>query len=184
MKSTFSAVAIMKTTKTLKAVVVGLVAAGALALSANAQAVTLDAGVFGPNLGNLGTATNPVVFNVNPSPGLFLDTINFDLGTWTHFNMSSTVTGITFFGAPIFENNNDEEVVEASANHFSVFLPDLGLPRDYHLHPQGLDGGAGSYSVSLWGTTAPVPLPAAAWLFGSGVIALVGLARRKMRSVA
>jgi hypothetical protein len=31
-------------------------------------------------------------------------------------------------------------------------------------------------------TQAPVPLPAAAWLFGSGLIALVGLARRKMRT--
>jgi hypothetical protein len=29
-----------------------------------------------------------------------------------------------------------------------------------------------------------VPLPAAAWLFGSGVIGLVGLARRKMRTAA
>jgi len=174
----------MKSTKTFKTVVVGLAAAGVLALSANAQAVTLDAGVFGPNLGDLGTATNPVVLNINPATGLFLDTINFDLGAWTHFNMTSTVNGITFFGASIFENNNDDEVVLASVNHFSVFLPDLGLPRDYHIHPQGLDGGAGSYSVSLWGTAAPVPLPAAAWLFGSGVIALVGLARRKMRAMA
>ena len=182
MKSQFSAVAIMKTTKTLKAVVVGLVVAGVLALSANAQAVTLDAGVFGSTLGDPGTATNPRVFNVNPSTGLFLDTINFDLGAWTHFNMTSTVSGITLFGAPIFENDHDTEVVLASANHFSVFLPDLGLPRDYHLHPQGVDGGAGSYSVSLWGTTAPVPVPAAVYLFGSGLIGLIGLARRKMRA--
>jgi hypothetical protein len=29
-----------------------------------------------------------------------------------------------------------------------------------------------------------VPLPAAAWLFGSGVIGLIGLARRKMRTAA
>lgn len=184
MKSKFSAVGIMKTTKTFKAVVVGLAAAGALFLGGNAQAVTLDAGIFGSVLGNPGTATNPVVFNVNPATGLFLDTINFDLGTWTHFNMTSTVSGITLFGAPIFENDNDTEVVLASANHFSVFLPDLGLPRDYHLHPQGVDGGAGNYSVSLWGSTAPVPLPAAAWLFGSGVIGLIGLARRKMRAGA
>lgn len=33
-------------------------------------------------------------------------------------------------------------------------------------------------------TASPVPLPAAAWLFGSGVIGLVGLARRKMRAAA
>jgi hypothetical protein len=182
MKSKFSAVDMMKAKKTFKAVVVGLVATGALVLNANAHAVTLDAGVFGSTMGDLGTATNPRVFNVNPSTGLFLDTINFDLGTWTHFNMTSTVTGITFFGAPIFENNNDTEVVLASATHLSLFLPDLGLPRDYHLHPQGVDGGAGSYGLSLWGSTAPVPIPAAVYLFGSGLIGLVGLARRKMRT--
>jgi hypothetical protein len=33
-------------------------------------------------------------------------------------------------------------------------------------------------------TQAPVPLPAAVWLFGSGVIGLIGLARRKMKAAA
>lgn len=164
---------------------VGLVAACALALSANAQAVTLDAGIFGSNLGDLGTATNPMIINVNPSDsGLFLDTINFDLGIWTHFNMTSTVNSITAFGAPIFENVNDAEVVAGSPNHFSVFLPNLNLDRDYHLHPQGLGGTGSTYQLALWGSTAPVPVPAAVWLFGSGLIGLVGLARRKMRTTA
>ncbi len=168
-----------------KKVIVGLVVAGALALSANAQAVTLDAGIFGSNPGDLGTASNPVIFNVNPADsGLFLDTINFDLGSWTHFNMTSTVNGIQLFGVPIFENNGDTEVVAASANHFSVFLADLGLPRDYHLHPQGAGQSGSTYQVALWGSTAPVPVPAAVWLFGSGLVGLVGLARRKMRTAA
>lgn len=180
----------MKSVTKLKIAVVGLVAAGVLALGANAQAVTIDAGIFGPTLGNLGTATNPIILNVNHGAGIFLDTINFDLGTWTHFNMTSTLNNIsstppTAFGAPIFENNNDNEVVVASANHFSVFLPDLGLTRDYHLHPQGVTGtGGGSYQLTLWGSTAPVPVPAAVWLFASGLVGLVGLARRKMRGAA
>jgi hypothetical protein len=171
----------MKAKVTFKKVLAGLVAAGALALSANAQAVTLDTGIFGPTLG---TAANPVVLNVTPGNSIFLDTINFDLGPFTHFNMTSTTTNILSFGAPIFENVNDNEVVAASANHFSVFLADLGLPRDYHLHPQGLNQGGGSYQVSLWGSMAPVPVPAALWLFGSGLVGLVGLARRKMKAAA
>jgi len=174
----------MNASKKFKTVVVGLVAAGTLALSANAQAVTLDAGIFGPTLGNLGTATNPVILNVTPANNLFLDTINFDLGNWTHFNMTSTVNNIQLFGASIFENVNDAEVVIPSATHLSVFLPNLGLDRDYHLHPTGLNQGGGSYQLTLWGSTAPVPLPAAAWLFGSGVIGLIGLARRRMRAGA
>ena len=36
--------------------------------------------------------------------------------------------------------------------------------------------GSGNCSVT---SVSAVPLPAAAWLFGSGIIGLVGLARRK-----
>lgn len=177
----------MNTNMRLKKVVACLVAVAALALSANAQAITIDAGIFGSTPGALGTATNPIVLNVPvaTSPALFLDTINFDLGANTHFNMTSSLTNLNslFFGVPIYENNGDTEVVLASANHFSVFLPDLGLDRDYHLHPQGLAASNASYTLTMWGSTAPVPVPAAAWLFGTGLAAMVGLARRKMSEV-
>lgn len=39
---------------------------------------------------------------------------------------------------------------------------------------------SGTASVSLAGSVTPVPLPAAVWLFGSGLLSLVGFARRKM----
>ncbi len=174
----------MTITRTIKRTVFGVVAAGALAMSVNAQAVTLDAGIFDNTLGHVG---NPVIINVpapgTGNPGLFLDTINFDLGSFTHFNMTSTTNNIQFFGVPIFENIGDTEVVPQASSHFSVFLADLGLPRDYHLHPQGLNGGGGSYQLALWGSPAPVPVPAAVWLFGSGLAGVVGLARRKMSAV-
>jgi hypothetical protein len=168
--------------KNFKTVLAGLACVGVLALSATAQAVTLDAGVF--TVGN-GDAANPIVINVsdpgNPGgSGLFLDTINFDLGSFTHFNMTSTVNGVTFFGVPIFENNGDAEVVAASDSHLGVLLADLGLSRDYHLHPQGVAAVGGGYALTLWGSAAPVPVPAAVYLFGSGLIGLAGLARRKM----
>ncbi len=185
----------MTRTNRLKTVVAGFVAVGALALGATAQAVTLDAGVFS---NTLGSQANPVVINV-PDPGLsggsgiFLDTINFDLGSFTHFNMTSVANSITAFGATIFENNGDSEIsvapggYQGAADTFNALpLANLGLFRDYHLHPAGLAPAGIGYTLSLWGSTGgpAVPLPAAAWLFGSGVIGLASLARRKMMGVS
>lgn len=41
-------------------------------------------------------------------------------------------------------------------------------------------GQTGSHDFSATLTTAPVPVPAAIWLFGSGLAAMAGLARRRM----
>jgi len=46
----------------------------------------------------------------------------------------------------------------------------------------GDTAGADPLSLNSWGldiTTSVVPVPAAAWLFGSGLLGLVGVARRK-----
>ena len=181
----------MKRTYNLKTAMVGLLAASVLAFSATAQAVTLDAGVFA--VGN-GDAANPIVVNV-PDPGnpggsgIFLDTINFDLGSFTHFNMTSVANTIASFGATIFENVGDAEIPLAngytgsSPTFTALPLANLGLPFDYHLHPAGLAPAGVGYTLTLWGSNGGgpvVPIPAAAWLFGSGVIGLAGLARRKM----
>jgi hypothetical protein len=45
-------------------------------------------------------------------------------------------------------------------------------------HVAGFDDGAGNTGAFFGGST-PVPLPAAAWLFGSGLFGLGALARRK-----
>lgn len=55
------------------------------------------------------------------------------------------------------------------------------ITGEYSLSWQSLD--TGPYLItSLWtleGTASPVPLPSALWLFGSGLIGLVGFSRRK-----
>ena len=175
----------MKRAGTFKMAIAGFVAAGALAFGATAQALTIEGGLGATGSG---TSADPFVVTVSPGPNLFLDTINFDLGTDDFFNMTSSVNNIQFFGVPIFENGGDTQVIPAASSFTNQPLADLGLsPFDYHLHPQGLNGGGGSYTLTLWGSSAggpTVPLPAAAWLFGSGVIGLASLARRKMMAKA
>ena len=50
--------------------------------------------------------------------------------------------------------------------------------------PAGDPSGFGNvdYTLHLEGTVGAVPVPAAVWLFGSGLLGLVGVARRKSRS--
>ena len=173
----------MERGRKFKAAIAGLVAGGILAFGMSAQAVTLDMDPFRVGAGD---ALNPIVITIDPASGFFTDTINFDLGSFTHFNMTSTSTNLTlFFGVPIFDNNLDEEVPGTSANttHVAVFLPDLGLAHDYHLHPVGINDniGGGNYTLTMWGSAAPVPVPAAVYLFGTGLIGLAGLARRRMK---
>lgn len=176
----------MNQTSKLKSAMAGIVAVGVLALGATAQAVPYNPNLdFGPGYGD---AANPVVITVNQTGGFFQETINFDLGSsFTHFNMTSTTTNLSlWFGASIFENVTDAQVAGGAAQtSFASFpLGSLGLTMpvgDYHLHPAGVGGPGGSYTLTMWGSNAaPVPVPAAVYLFGSGLIGLVGLARRKM----
>jgi hypothetical protein len=57
-------------------------------------------------------------------------------------------------------------------------------------HDTGAANQFGTYAATwllagntlTFGTPAPVPIPAAVYLFGSGLIGLVGLARRKVKA--
>ncbi|MCP9473037.1 MAG: hypothetical protein NNA30_09930 [Nitrospira sp.] len=173
----------------LKVAVAGLAVAGLVAVGGNAQAVPYNPSLpFGPGYGD---ESNPVEYTGSVSSGFFLDTVNFDLGPFTHFNMTSDTTNLTFwFGASIFENVGDSQVPGGGAMpSFTNFaLADLGIampPGDYHLHPSGIGGsGGGSYTLTMWGTFGsappppPVPVPAAVYLFGTGLVGLAGLSRR------
>lgn len=69
--------------------------------------------------------------------------------------------------------------VTASSNPFSLALSgNLAWSPEVtsaFFHPSDLGRTVGTFSFA-----SPVPVPAAAWLFGSGVIGLAGLARRRM----
>lgn len=90
------------------------------------------------------------------------------------------------FGTPLFMTNSVGSSGGGSSN------PDLAWADPLFSHGSAILG-AGSHSITIFaaasphGTgaaymgvfTAPVPVPAAAWLFGSGLLGLVGMARSR-----
>ena len=55
----------------------------------------------------------------------------------------------------------------------------LDLPYGTGFSASFSANGEGSVYLRITPILAPAPAPAAAWLFGSGLMALVGMARRK-----
>ena len=54
-----------------------------------------------------------------------------------------------------------------------------GLPLKTNVATVFNNGIAGSNMIAVVGSPSPIPIPAALWLFGSGLLGLVGIARRK-----
>lgn len=140
----------------------------------------------GEDMGVIGTTPITFEMSVTPADGpLFLFTNDFDVEDPNLlFNLRfSDIENIQFLSTPIFENVTDSEYVASADSHTDVLLPDLGLLRDYHLHPQGLVGPeGGSFSMTVWAEPEPlaeIPVPAAFWLFGSGLLGMIGMARQK-----
>ena len=67
-------------------------------------------------------------------------------------------------------------IFELTLDLAGAFGSDFGTFTGVQLQ---LTGGGYDAAPSLIGTTAAVPVPAAVWLFGSGLLGLVGVARRK-----
>ena len=68
--------------------------------------------------------------------------------------------------------------------YYTTQLTDGGIVLNFPLSITGTDIASGQafeygYTTSTQTVSEVVPIPAAAWLFGSGLIGLVGLARRK-----
>ncbi|NOS81636.1 MAG: VPLPA-CTERM sorting domain-containing protein [Nitrospira sp.] len=123
-------------------------------------------------------------FDVNP----LLGGGNFVIGDFTLEYDASRSQGSGWF----LKNNNgfslaafDTTSVSTTTgpNAFSL-LGNLTVSPEFgglFLAPSDIGKVVGTFSFQ---TQAPVPLPAAAWLFGSGLVGLVGIARRRMKSLS
>lgn len=133
-----------------------------------------------------GLYTSGTVFS-SSQKGAFSNTYNFTLSSLSHLagvvtnNRLSTKLDIKDLNLSIYNSANT--LLSSTGSGVSAFDPNL-LAGSYHAVVTGTVTGSkgGSYSFSLYAVPQPVPVPAAAWLLGSGLIGLVGVARRRKQA--
>ena len=99
------------------------------------------------------------------------------------FERSATLTEVVFNSG---QNTNPIDSTNFDADMFSAFIPQAGAqPQRIFLNwtaNQSAPYNVGQTIINFEPTaidTGVVPVPAAVWLFGSGLLGLVGMARRK-----
>ncbi|THI88264.1 MAG: hypothetical protein CAF41_006085 [Nitrospira sp. CG24A] len=131
---------------------------------------------------------NPTSNNLFPAFSIFSgwETVNPDTNNHTFNNTGniSWATNLTYIdhvaniGGP---NGTDSGTGVDSVSKQWVLAPGL-YTLNYGGNPSFALGQSGFHDFSATLGTSPVPVPAAVWLFGSGIAALVGLARRRMNA--
>ena len=111
-------------------------------------------------------------------------------GTLEVIKIANTIDGQVRF---TYEGVTPQVIIEKADGWYSVYdwLTQIGFSEDdggyyyfdrefgsFDCTPKGINCTAATSHVSAYGVSA-VPIPAAAWLFGSGLLGLVGIARRK-----
>jgi len=114
-----------------------------------------------------GLQANPLMLNT----GAGADTINF-VAAGSNFSATSTVT------SNVTTLYNDSQFVIALTDNTDWFEPVswYELASGSNLYDITFSNGS---VLSIDATPTVVPIPAAVWLFGSGLIGLLGFARRK-----
>lgn len=164
--------------------------------SVNASSITGDMGITGAfgftSSGGLETAT--LITLESTPPGDPNGTSGSgDIGTTVTFGTQGTIGSGTIDLASFSPITNLLTIGGWQVDLTSMLIVDqtasvLNLSGDGQLTGNGYDPTAATWtlssndagsSYSMTVTASPVPVPAAVWLFGSGLIGLVGVARRR-----
>jgi hypothetical protein len=122
----------------------------------------------------LTTDPNDVLFN-DPSPFLQLAQPNSDVTAFFNANVIDWV--FYSWGTPNITAGGTSDIT-------SIFSPPLQFNPNEHYYAFVAGGSVAPTTVDVELTVSSVPIPAAVWLFGSGVIGLVAAARRKRTQTA
>ena len=98
------------------------------------------------------------------------------VGWYNAFTWTTTSGSTTFWDGIRWQNSTLAEV--SGQNHSPInFTLSQTQAVNFYIGDNPYYDNSGGISLSV--TPAPVPLPAAAWLLGSGLLGLFGMARRK-----
>jgi hypothetical protein len=128
-------------------------------------------GVIG-NTGLAGDVSNLVLSNTDGSG--FNATLNGVIG----MPASKSGTNITYYGA--YPDQSGLALNQSSALYAITNQPNSATNAvSYSLGTVALTGSGTTLALSFTGNGSSVPLPAAVWLLGSGLLGLAGVARRR-----
>lgn len=108
------------------------------------------------------TLTSSTVQNLGYGPEAIQTISGFNLSV---YNSSNALLNSTTISGTTLEFSN-----LSAGSYYAVVSGSSAVPS------------GGAYTIQLYAEASPVPVPAAVWLLGSGLIGLVGVARRKEKA--
>ena len=161
------------------------------------SSVNPSTGIYSGHLTETAPAAN-IIKQANLAPGAWTAgqevSISFDIrGSaanggvlfaefFTEISGGGTSSSVILGGGPLFPNGDPD--VWTTYNFTAFVGPDSsgGITLQFNAACAPIEGCNADYfidNVSIIADVNPIPVPAAVWLFGSGLIGLVGVARKK-----